>query len=213
MIEEAKSLLHGMTVELRRDPIAAAIGVVPVVALGMLGDLGGKGMLPLSFFGASVTSFALHYILTRRAMRAGGLLATDAPGNVGGLFLLNLVSSLGISLGFILLIVPGVWLYARWIAAVPILFAEEMTPSQAMAVSASRTRPLLGPIILAVAILYVPFVAAFIASIALPEEVLVVTGVSLAINSGITISQVASWYMAIAAYRAIRPEPVAAVFA
>ncbi len=213
MIKAAGSLLHGMIVELRRDPIAAAIGGGALTALSMLGDMGGADMMRLSFFAASIATFALHYTLTRRAMRAGGLLAIDAPGDVGGLFLLSLVSNLGILLGLVLLIVPGVWLYARWFAAAPILFAEETTSAEAMAASAARTRPMLGPIILAVAILYVPFAAAFVASTALPEEALVTTGVSLAINVGITISQVAGWYMAIAAYRAVRPEPVEAVFA
>ncbi len=213
MIAEAGSLLHGMTVELRRDPIAAVIGGMALTALGMLSDVGGADMMRLSFFAASIATFVLHYILTRRAMRAGGLLAVDAPGDVGGLFLLDLVSNLAILLGFVLLIVPGVWLYARWFAAVPVLFAEETSSSEAMAASAARTRPMLGPIILAVAILYVPFVSALVASIALPEEALVATGVSPAINVGITLSQVAGWYLAIAVYRAVRPEPVEAVFA
>ena len=213
MITQAFDLLRGMIAELRRDPVAATIGIVPLIALGIWGDLGGAGMMGLSFLATSVASFVLHYMLTRRAMRAGGLLSVDAPGDVSGLFLVNLVSNLGITLGFVLLIVPGIWLFARWFAAVPILFAESKTPAEAMAASAARTRPVLGPIILAVAIAYVPGVTALVASIALPEDGSVSPGMSFAINFGLTISQVAGWYIAIATYRAVQPEPIEAVFA
>ncbi|KQM87325.1 hypothetical protein ASE67_06300 [Sphingomonas sp. Leaf23] len=213
MIGDAVELLRGTAVELRRDPVAAVVGLVPLIALGMWGDLGGAGIMPLSFFAASIASFVLHYVLTRRAMRAGGLLAKDASGDVSGLFLLNLVSNLATALGFVLLILPGIWLLARWLAAVPILFAEKTTPSEAMAASAARTRPLLVPIILAVVALYAPSIAALVASIALPEADIISPGMSFVINFASTISQLAGWYMAIATYRAVQPEPVEAVFA
>lgn len=210
---ETLNLLGGTAAELRRDPVAAGAALIPLVGLGMWGDQGGEGAIRLTFFATSIVSFILQYGLTRRAMRAGGLLAVDAPGNVGAMFLLNLVSNLGILLGFLLLIVPGIWLSARWSAAVPILFAEEPRSSEAMAVSAVRTRPMLLPIVAAFAILYAPFLLALIASILLPEGELVSPAISLAINLALSISQIAGWYLAISIYRATRPEPVEAVFA
>jgi hypothetical protein len=213
MMDEALNLLRGTVAELRRDPIAVAIGLVPLVGLGMWGDLGGAEVLRLSFLVISVTSFMLQYLLTRRAMRAGGLLPGDAPGKVAAFFGLCFLSNLGILLGFVLLIVPGIWLYARWLAAGPILFAEDMTVSEALAASAERTRPLLGAIVGATCIVYLPFLIALITSIVGEEATILSVGASLAINLGLTVSQIAGWYLAVAIYRALRPQPLADVFA
>lgn len=213
MIETAGDLLRGMIVEARRDPVMIAMAIVFTTVLAMLGDLGGAAMMPVSFLAIAVAAFVLQYVLTRRAMRAGGLLADDAPGNVGAFFGLGLLSGLGILLGITLLILPGIWLYARWLAATPILFADDIGVTEALATSVERTRPLLWPIIVAAGIVNVPYVLAMAATFLLPEQAQVAVGPSLAINLGLNGSQIAAWYLAIAIYRAIRPEPVEAVFA
>jgi len=46
-----------------------------------------------------------------------------------------------------------------------------------------------------------------------PDPVPMTVGPSLAINAGLNVSQVAAWYLAIALYRATRPEPVETAFA
>ncbi|KQM42695.1 hypothetical protein ASE57_11075 [Sphingomonas sp. Leaf11] len=213
MIGDALHLVRDTVEEMRRDPVAMVGGLVPLVALSMWGDLGGADVMPLSFLAISITSFILQYVLTRRAMRAGGLLTADMPGNVGGFFGLCFLSNLGILLGFTLFIVPGIWIYARWIASGPILFAEQATVGEALANSAERTRSLLGAIVGATAILYMPFVAGLAASMMSDEATILSPAVSLAINIGLIGSQIAGWYLAVAIYRALQPQPLAEVFA
>lgn len=213
MVQRASDLVLGAIDELRRDPGAVAIACVLLIVIGTLSDLGGDEMLLLSILASEVVAFVLQYALTRRAMRAGGLPTKMAPGDVGGFFGLCFLSNLAILLGFILLIVPGVWLYARWLAAVPILFAEGKGVSEALATSAARTRSLLRPIIFAAGFVYVPYLGALGVDAVLFELATVSTGALVIINIGLTVSQIAGWYLAIAIYRATRPEPVEAVFA
>lgn len=212
-MDEVLRLLRGTAAALRRDPVAAAIGLVPLVAFGMWEDLGGAEVMGLSFLALSVVSFIAQYVLTRRAMRAGDLLPADAPGNVGGLFGLCFLSNIGILLGFTLLIVPGIWLYARWLASGPILLAEEATVGEALAKSAEWSRALLWAIVGATGLLYLPFVTGLIVSVVADEATIESPAVSLAINIGLAVSQLAGWYLAVAVYREIRSQPIAEVFA
>ncbi|HYE26806.1 MAG TPA: glycerophosphoryl diester phosphodiesterase membrane domain-containing protein [Allosphingosinicella sp.] len=56
------------------------------------------------------------------------------------LFLVGLLSSLGIALGFLLLIVPGVILYVMWSVAAPALVEEKLGPVEALGRSRDLTR-------------------------------------------------------------------------
>lgn len=212
-MEKVFELLRATVAEFGRDPVVAAIGMLLLVVLGVWGDLAGAEVMRLSFLSISVTSFILQYVLTRRTMRKGGLLAVDAQGNVSGFFGLCFLANLGILLGFTLLIVPGIWLYARWIASGPVLFAEDMSISEALASSAERTRPMLDAIIGVTCIVHLPFVAGIIASVVAEEASMLSIGVSTATNIGMSVSQLAGWYLAVAIYRAVQPQPLADVFA
>ena len=64
-----------------------------------------------------------------------------------GLFLAtSLVMALGIGLGGLFLIVPGVILYIRWIVAIQILLSEGLSPLDAISQSWERTRGKAGDI-------------------------------------------------------------------
>jgi hypothetical protein len=56
------------------------------------------------------------------------------------LFLLALLSALGIGLGFLLLIVPGIILYVMWSVAAPALVEERLGPIEALGRSSDLTR-------------------------------------------------------------------------
>ena len=58
---------------------------------------------------------------------------------IGSMFGVGLLSGLGIGLGLVLLILPGVYLAGRWFLAVPILLAEDMSVSDALSQSWERT--------------------------------------------------------------------------
>ncbi|HEX7852383.1 MAG TPA: glycerophosphoryl diester phosphodiesterase membrane domain-containing protein [Sphingobium sp.] len=58
----------------------------------------------------------------------------------GRVFGINLLSSLGIVLGLILLIVPGVMLFTRWAVAVPAMMRENLGATEALGRSADLTK-------------------------------------------------------------------------
>lgn len=194
-----------------QDPVAAAIALILLSGVGVAFDMAPPEVMALAMFGTSIAGFAAQYILTRRVMRRDGLLMAGAAGAVAAVFGLGIVSNLAIGLGFLLLVVPGWWLAARWIAAVPVLFAEEPGVMAALDISAARMRPMVPAAMVAILIVYLPFVVAM-AWFFLEGDVETSAATSVPTNLAMSVSQVGAWYLAVAAYRLTRPESIDAVF-
>ena len=63
--------------------------------------------------------FALAYLLFRRLMRVSGCLENGQWSGIGTFFGIGIVKGLGIGLGLIALVIPGLYLGMRWLAAYP----------------------------------------------------------------------------------------------
>lgn len=211
MMNDVSRLLAQTGRTIGRDPAAAAIVLILLTGLGIAGDMAPPDAAVLALFGTSIASFAAQYILTRRVMRRDGLLMSGVSGAVAAMFGLGIVSNMAIGLGFLLLVVPGWWLAARWIAAVPVLFAEEPGVMAALDISAARMRPMIPATMVAILIVYLPFVVAMAWSV-LEGDVETSAATSVLTNLAISASQVGAWYLAVAAYRLTLPEPIDAVF-
>ncbi len=213
MMNDVSRLLAQTGRTIGRDPAAAAIVLILLTGLGIAGDMAPPDAAVLALFGTSIASFAAQYILTRRVMRRDGLLMAGVSGAVAAMFGLGIVSNLAIGLGFLLLLVPGWWLLARWIAAVPVLFAEEPGVMAALDISAARMRPMIPAAMVAILIVYLPFAVAMVLSVLEEvEQVATSAATSALANLAISASQVGAWYLAVAAYRLTLPEPIDAVF-
>lgn len=144
------SLLLRRTFEIARlVPVSALIAwlamALPMTAFSVM-----PGSSPqFSFFGGLIATFA-QFVLTSRALRRAGLMrAEGAAGRAGSYVLFCIVSGLAIMLGILFLILPGLYLLARWSIGVPLVVAEGATMGEAMQRSWERTRGLGVPICLA----------------------------------------------------------------
>lgn len=201
------ALIHATVAELRRDPWMAVGGVLLFAACKIFaGEVVND---PWAAFVVGLTAFMLQFMLMGHALRIGGLVAATRTADIRrfwSFFSLWLVSTVPVLIGFILFVVPGVWLYARWLLAMPILFAEQGAWNVALSRSVARTRPMLGSIVIAGGIIHLPFLIGFVwfrwmGGIAdgWPEAV-------IAMQVAGTVSQVAGWYFAVAVYRTSRSE-------
>ncbi len=211
MMNDVSRLLAQTGRTIGQDPVAAAIALILLSGVGIAFDMAPPEVMTLAMFGTSIAGFAAQYILTRRVMRRDGLLMAGAAGAVAAMFGLGIVSNLAIGLGFLLLVVPGWWLAARWIAAVPVLFAEEPGVMAALDISAARMRPMVPAAMVAILIVYLPFAVAM-AWFVLEGDVETSAATSVLTNLAMSVSQVGAWYLAVPAYRLTRPESIDAVF-
>ncbi len=211
MLNDVSRLLAQTGRTIGRDPVAAAIALILLSGVGIAFDMAPPEVMALAMFGTSIAGFAAQYILTRRVMRRDGLLMAGVSGAVAAMFGLGIVSNLAIGLGFLLLVVPGWWLAARWIAAVPVLFAEEPGVMAALDISAARMRPMIPAAMVAILIVYLPFAVAM-AWFVLEGDVETSAATSVLTNLAMSVSQVGAWYLAVAAYRLTRPDSIDAVF-
>ncbi|HEX6375968.1 MAG TPA: hypothetical protein VFZ91_09620 [Allosphingosinicella sp.] len=139
--------------------IAFLFGALPSVVFGYavqlfqdqtLEELGGPAAFVIALV-SIVISILLSMITQGALVRATvahseGRKASFAESASAGLsvawplFLVGLLSSLGIALGFVLLIVPGVMLYVIWSVAAPALVEERLGPIEALGRSRELSR-------------------------------------------------------------------------
>jgi uncharacterized membrane protein YfcA len=107
-----------------------------------------------SFALSGLMSLIAQYLVTRFALDRAGLLPEGAPSRFGSLWGLNIVAGLASLVGLLLLILPGVYLNARWLMAAPIIIADDKAMSEGMSESWERTRDSAWPIVGALLALY-----------------------------------------------------------
>lgn len=100
--------------------------------------LPGEDLGALASFIGGIGNFFITYHVTETLLRSEGLMTTGqrAYGSVLGI---SILSTLGAGIGFALLVVPGLYLFARWSIATPLAIAEGRNTSDAMAESWRRT--------------------------------------------------------------------------
>lgn len=148
-----------------------------------------------------------QYVVIRRTLERADLLDPGDKPRFDTFWGMNLPSGLAILLGCIVLIVPGVYLAARWMAAGPILLTEEATIGEALGRSWAMIRGSMG---LSVGILLVVFLPAClpacllgagIGALLVPRQPL-----SSAIRyTGMFAAFMISWYAAVAIYILLAP--------
>lgn len=153
---------------------------------------------------ASIASLAAQYYLTASSLERLGLREAGGRNRFGAFWGLNILSGLGIGLGYLLLIVPGLYLSARWVAASAALLAEDGSVSGAMGESWEITQPSVWPIIGALLVIFVPaclvgFGLGFLLQTLLPLVASLLMYVF--IFSALTVS----WLTGVAVYSLLKP--------
>jgi hypothetical protein len=127
------------TVRVLRDhTLPVAIYVVALAGLGVASDL----VLPNGpMFLDSIAGFFAGYFLYDHILKSEGMTAPDRTGTSFGSYLgVSILSGLGLILGLLLFVVPGLILAARWTIAAPLVVAHGMGATEAMRESWELTR-------------------------------------------------------------------------
>lgn len=139
--------------------IAFLFGGLPSIALGfalqryggwatsLIGDFGVVALTLLIFAAALALGIITQGALVRATIaHADGRVAGFSESASAGLavalplFVMALLSGIGIGLGFVLLVVPGLMLYVIWAVAGPALVEERLGPIRALGRSRDLTR-------------------------------------------------------------------------
>lgn len=136
------------------DLAVAAAALGGLIALGVATDLGGLH----SDVPTSIVGLILAFSVTRRLVKRIGLAAPEGTRGFGGFFGMSLLTGLGILAGLVLLIVPGIYLAARWSIAQPLQVAGGRSVTEAIGESWRTTAPHVLAIVLAVLTIWAPSV-------------------------------------------------------
>lgn len=199
------------TLRLFGENAGLALGSIGgLTVLNVLTDLGhvGNGANLLS----AIASMGLQYWLTRQMLEQRKML--DGRAGFGAFFGVNFLSGLAILLGLLLLIVPGVFLAARWSAADAALLSEGEGVSAALGKSWEMTAQHVWPIFGALLVVYVPaFGFGLGLGISMGDAMpILASGIG---NLVVFTGSVVAWLMGVAVYTLLQPgtDMLADVFA
>jgi hypothetical protein len=190
---------------MRSNAAPAAAAVAVLTGIGIAIDLAGEAATALTLV-SSLLSVLFQYRVSSAALRAFGHQGHSGS-RFWGVFLLSLLYTLGIFMGLVLLVIPGIYLAVRWSLSLPILLEENVSAGDALGRSMQRTRQHFWPILLTLA----PFFAAalgFFAILAFGGEDGSVGPVASAVsNLLLYCGTVGSWHAAVALYALLAPRP------
>ncbi|WP_166038655.1 YciC family protein [Sphingosinicella sp. YJ22] len=195
------SIIFARTAELMRDGVVPILAFcLPLVALGTVADalLGGADAAGMAIVAESIIAIAAQYWLTRHALKAAG--RPPAPGSLfGRFFILSLIVSIGVSIGLLLLVIPGVILSIRLAASVPALVEEDLTVRDAMDFSWQRTEDHFWPLLPVFGLLFLPSIILLWSVFFVGDEPFGVVP-ALLINIVVNAATIAVWYAATAVH-------------
>ena len=116
----------------------------------------------------NIASMVALYFLMRRMLTGAGVHLTS-ENRFWPYIGVAILSAFGIFAGVLLLIVPGLVLFVRWLPAYGVLLAENTGVTAALGISWQRTRPAFWPL-LAVALMYIVSLVVVIGGFALLAE-------------------------------------------
>lgn len=120
-------------------PGLLAAYVVVLAGLGIVVDYSESASGTNS--GLNIAQTAFEYFLTIKVMTSGGLLPNGAQRGFWPYIGLSILSNIGIALGFVLLVIPGIILLMRWLPAYAFLFAEDAGVTGSLGRSWHATKP------------------------------------------------------------------------
>ena len=191
-----------------------------LVAGGMVLDSGlaGEGAEGAVYFAVSMATLAAQYWLTRAALRDLGY-GVAHRSRFLAFFGMSVVYTVGVLLGLILVVVPGIILLARWAIGAPALLASGDGVFDCLARSWRETGQHFWPILGVLAAIYLPGWLAFVLFAPGFEVVTVSFGSSAfwlavgASNLALNAALIAGWYASVAIFTLINPsQRVAEIF-
>jgi hypothetical protein len=153
-----------------------------------------------------------QYEFTLIVLSRAGLAERRKRRRFWALVAMNILSGVAILLAFLLLLMPGLYLFVRWSLAAPILLAEDAGPLEALSRSAQELSGRFWPVAGLFLLLFLPLLGALVAAFFLADDETLFS--SLVLNVPTNLSMVAGWFGAVAVYSdGRRGEQLAEVFA
>jgi len=174
------------------------LALAALTAVAVFADVGidPRNRTPVDLLTAGVTLF-LQTWLTIKLLEAHD----ERRGNrgVASVFGIGILAGLGIAIGFLLLVVPGIILLVRWSASVPYALAEDIGVTDALRRSFDETREAFWPILFALLACYAPLALAVATGLLMESEGITIAS-SLVVNLLINLGLLAGWHAAVAIY-------------
>ena len=163
---------------------------------------------------AGLISLGAQYYLIATVLERLGLREPGGRNRFGAFWALNFVSGLGLLLGYLLLILPGLYLSARWMVASPAFLAEDKGVNDALGESWAITQPSFWAILGTLLVIFVPTCAIGF-GLSLAFETLLPVLATAILYAFLFGAFVLSWMASVATYSLLRPGPqhLAEVFA
>lgn len=212
--EVSAGRLIASTFELMRDNAVAVLAAVAcLTALGVFGDMRNPdsfGSLPVS-----IAALMAQFVVTTKALDRRGLV--QRSGRVAWPYIgLSILSNIGIIVGLVLLVVPGVILAIRWSIAAPLLIAEELGVTESLSESWARTKGHALTILVAYLVPLVPLLASLaIYATGDAETAQIALSTSILGNLCGNLFMAMTWLASVAVYAAVTrvAEPLEEIFA
>jgi len=156
----------------------------------------------------SIASLFVEYLFVERLLQdrmAGG---APAARKFGSLFLSSFLGSLGILAGLVVLVVPGIYLMARWSISTPLVVVERMNGREALSASWTATRPAQWVLLfayLAGLCLFGVLFAALVLVTGGSDQAETNPAVIVATNLLTALFMVGGWVLSVAIYRLLSP--------
>ena len=189
-----------------------ALYVAAMTAMGavvdQLPDVGAGSLI------SAVVSIGLGFVLTVNLLRGGGLAPAGLAAGFGSYFGLSLLSSLGMVLGLLLLVIPGLVLFVRWAPAYGYVLVDGDRVTEGLGKSWAQTGVHFWPLALAL----LPPVALNLGAgavylLATDEQGMISVPVSVLANGAMSAAGAAITVVGIAGYALLRNHAVAGVAA
>lgn len=158
----------------------------------------------------ALASLFAQYLVTLAVLRRLDLApAVRPPGRTAAFVWTLIVTGLLSGLGFLLLIVPGLYLVARWSIVVPLIIAEGRAVDDSMRASSDRTSGAIVAIMIAFLLVLMPEIVslAFFARETWGEALPSSPAMVAALDALTYFAMIAGWYASVAIYALTREQP------
>lgn len=154
---DVAAILGRMASVVAANSAAAIVYVVAITAISSITDLLSETAPGIGVI-SGIAQLAGGYLLLLALVRGAGVRREGEGGGFGAYFVVGILGGLGMLLGFLLLVVPGIVLMVRWLAADSMVLSEDKRASEALSASWDMTRDQFWPLLAVMLIGLAPFV-------------------------------------------------------
>jgi hypothetical protein len=194
----------------RKAPGTALLAVVALATLTILTEMLDSMWLRLTVMG--IAAAVAQCEVTRRLLRSVGRPGTRRP--YGTVLVVGVVTGLLSGAGFVVFVLPGLYLLARWLPSNVVAISEAKGPFDAIGTSWERTRKYVPPISVALVLTFLPPIALGMVIGSFTSSAGLAVAPQISDLAG-CIGIVLTWYLAVATHVALQPmnEELVQIFA